>query len=48
VSLKGELETLKRELTEVLRLFQCTKEEAAQDQLPTFIYSYKQTTDQLY
>jgi hypothetical protein len=48
VSLKGELETLKRELTEALRLYQCTKEEAAQDQLPTFIYSYKQTIDQLY
>jgi hypothetical protein len=48
VSLKGELETLKQKLTEALRLFSCTKEEAAQDKLPTFIYSYKQNTDQLY
>jgi hypothetical protein len=48
VSLKGEFDSLKRELTEALRLFQCTREEAAQIQLPTFIYSYKQSTDQLY
>jgi hypothetical protein len=47
-SLKGELETLNRELTEAVRLLQCTRAEAAQDQLPTFIYSYSQTTDQLY
>jgi hypothetical protein len=48
VSLKGELKTLKRELTEALRLLKCTRDKAAQDQLPTFIYSYEQTTDQLY
>jgi hypothetical protein len=48
VRMQGDLETLKRDLTEALRLLQCTGVEPAQSQLPSFIYSYKPTTDQLY
>jgi hypothetical protein len=44
-SLKGQMETLKKDLTETLGLLQSTRDRAA---LPTSIYSYKHSTDQLY